>query len=622
MDSRVLTLDVVLGERQRWCVPVYQRHYEWETGENGQLTRLWEDVEEKAAEVLTGARPYPHYIGAIIIAEPANQPYGTVRERLLVDGQQRITTFQLVLAAVRETARILALENIITITNTYLFNEINNAMKIPEIERYKLWPSSFDRDLYKNIADSEAAKLHSIVPEAFFKNGRIKTGVAPKLLNAFWYLYEQIYQFASADNGDEATPEARLNAILTGFLGGFRVVVIQLHEKDDAQEIFASLNGLGKPLRPIDLIRNDVFYRARQAGENDQAIFDGQWKNLEDPFWEVLTRQGRFHKSRVDFFLGHVLVAETGREINLGKLAAEYQSYARERDFPSVSDEIAHIVQYVTTYRTLIQAGSDNVVSNIANFLRVWDLTVFYPLIFFISVQSIDNTEKNALFKLLESYIVRRDLCGLGAKNYNNVTIRCIQHLRQTGCSVEMLGALFSEMVGNASRFPPDADVIERLAKRKLYGDLPTPRLRYVLQVLEEKKRTAFDETVIATTNATIEHIMPQTWAANWPLPDGSTAPTESSLAALINYNVTPEVREQIATRERLVDSLGNLTLVTSSLNPSLGHESFPDKKSKLSKSLLVLNREITGLDDWDEAAIESRGLELARLTTKVWPSI
>jgi hypothetical protein len=622
MESRVLTLDDVLRERQRWCVPVYQRHYEWETGENGQLTRLWEDIEEKAEGVLGGSNPYPHYIGAIIVAEPTNQPFGTVRERLLVDGQQRITTFQLVLAAVRETARALSIETLIPVVDAYLFNDISGGMSNPQVERYKLWPSSFDRQLYRDIADNSAEAIPGLHPSSFYKKGSIKTGAAPRLLNAYWYLLERIRRFAAAEADNGAAPDARLNAVLKGFLAGFRVVVIQLDEKDDAQEIFASLNGLGKPLRPIDLIRNDVFYRARQAGEDDQAIFDGHWMTFEDEFWEVLARQGRFHKQRIDFFLGHVLVAESAHEINLGKLAAEYQNYARSREFPSVADEIAHIVQYVPTYKTLIHAGAPTVASDIADFLRVWDLTVFCPLIFHVAVQPMEDNGKRALFDLLKSYILRRDLCDLGSKNYNNVVLRCLQRLRSDGCTAGVLANLFDEMKGEATRFPSDEEVVHHLGGRKLYNVLPTPRLRYVLQGIEERKRTRFDETVIATDNATVEHVMPQRWATNWPLPDGSTAPCESSLTALISHDASPEVREQIATRERLVDSLGNLTLVTSSLNPSMGHESFSEKKAKLSKSLLVLNREIAEHLSWDEAAITKRGIELARITTEVWPGL
>ena len=221
----------------------------------------------------------------------------------------------------------------------------------------------------------------------------------------------------------------------------------------------------------------------------------------------------------------------------------------------------------------------------------------------------------------VQSYILRRDLCDLGSKNYNNVVLRCLQRLRADGYSAPVLRMLFDEMKGEATRFPTDEEVVERLAERKLYGSLPTGRLRYVLQAIEERKRTRFDETVIATDNATIEHVMPQRWAEKWVLPDGTSAPCESSLTALISHDVTPEQRDQIATRERLVDSLGNLTLVTSSLNPSLGNESFGEKKAKLSKSLLVLNREIADEEAWSEAKITARGKELAKVAVEIWPA-
>ncbi len=272
MEARVLSLDDVPRERQRWCVPVSQRHYAWDTGDDGQLTRLWEDIEEKAEDFLSGGIAYPHYIGAIIVAEPPNQAFGTVRQRLLVDGQQRITTFQLLLIAIREVARDQELEELIPVVDAYLFNEVSGGMSQPHVERYKLWPSSFDRKLYRQIADNPKDEMTVLYRDSFFKNGRLKTTFAARLLTAYWYFVEAIKEFVTDGGVEEPATETRLKAILSGFLAGFRVVVIQLDDKDDAQEIFASLNGLGKPLTAIDLIRNDVFYRARQAGEDDERF--------------------------------------------------------------------------------------------------------------------------------------------------------------------------------------------------------------------------------------------------------------------------------------------------------------------------------------------------------------
>jgi hypothetical protein len=619
MESRVLSLDDILRERQRWCVPVYQRHYAWDIGEDGQLTRLWEDLEEKANDFVAGGSFFPHYIGAIIVAEPPNQPFGTVRQRLLVDGQQRITTFQLVLAAIREVARGRKNDSLISVINTYLFNEVGGGMIQPNIEKYKLWPSTFDRQLYRNIADQPADKLPALYGEFFYKNGNLKAGSAPRLLAAYWYLLKRIGDFLDDNGAGDGAPHQRLEAVLSGFLKGFRVVVIQLDDKDDAQEIFASLNGLGKPLKAIDLIRNDVFYRARRAGEDDETIFEEGWRTFEDPFWNVMTRQGRFHRARIDFFLAHMLVAETAKEVNLGKLAAEYQNYARKRQFDSVAAEIDNMIRYVPTYRVLVQPGQPNIADNIGRFLNIWDLTTFYPLVFHISVQAIDDEEKLGLFDLLKAYIVRRELCGLTSKNYNNVVVRCLGHLRQHGTTAANLLELFRQMEGDAVRFPPDIEVVQRSSQRRVYGDIPTPRLRFILEAIEQRKRTKFDDSVMATVAPQVEHVMPQKWSENWPLPDGRTAPCESAILAITAHKVDAPMQEQIAIREGLVDSIGNLTLVTSPLNPSLGNASFADKKAQLAKSLLVLNREIADHNEWNEETIRARGIELATLATQIW---
>ncbi|RWB39716.1 MAG: DUF262 domain-containing protein [Mesorhizobium sp.] len=328
-----------LGERQQWVVPVYQRHYEWETGEDRQLPKFWADLEDEAIDRLEGRSPFPHYFGAIIFSEPQAQAFGAVRHRFLVDGQQRITTFQLVLAAIREVARKREVARLVDVVNAYLFNEKSASMIDPDRERLKLWPSSYDRKLYQNIAENTPAKIRSLQSKFFYKNGSLIKGQSPNLLRAYIFLFDEIDAFVTERGTDQGeTPEAVLSAVLGGFLSGFQIVVIQLDPNDDAQESFASLNGLGKPLSPFDLIRNDVFHRARKTGEDDRKLFDERWKLFEKPFWAEQVRQGRFKRARADHLVSHAVIAETGREANIGKIATEYQRYARERAFQTVGE--------------------------------------------------------------------------------------------------------------------------------------------------------------------------------------------------------------------------------------------------------------------------------------------
>jgi len=337
MRADAYSLDSVLGEKQQWVVPVYQRHYEWDTAEDKQLPKLWDDLREEALERLDKRVPFPHYFGAIIYSEPANQPFGAIRKRFLIDGQQRITTFQLVLAAIKEAANEHKIARIVDVVNSYLYNEKSASMQDPQRERFKLWPSSYDRQRYQQIVELPLAKLRTAQKDAFYKNGGLIKGKASNLLRAYCFLVDAISQFMAEQTKEAGfTAESALDAVLAGFLSGFQLVVIQLDQNDDAQEIFASLNGLGKPLSPFDLIRNDVFHRARKTGEDDEQLFDGRWKSFEQPFWTEQVRQGRFKRARADHLIAHAVVAETAHEVNVGKIATEYQRYAHERNFPTV----------------------------------------------------------------------------------------------------------------------------------------------------------------------------------------------------------------------------------------------------------------------------------------------
>ncbi len=93
MDAKVHDLNFVLGQKQQWVVPVYQRHYEWESGSDKQIPKLWEDLRDKAIERLEDRSPFPHYFGALIYSEPPKQAFGATPRRFLVDGQQRKCMF-------------------------------------------------------------------------------------------------------------------------------------------------------------------------------------------------------------------------------------------------------------------------------------------------------------------------------------------------------------------------------------------------------------------------------------------------------------------------------------------------------------------------------------------------
>ena len=271
-----------------------------------------------------------------------------------------------------------------------------------------------------------------------------------------------------------------------------------------------------------------TFSIAREKpGRMTNSFSSNAGESFETPFWSTPVRQGRLKRARVDHFVSHAVVAETAREVNAGKIATEYQHYARERDFGTVAEELDVLLRHAHTYRGMEEL-SDRVSARLTGVLRYWDLSTFHPVVLWISAPHIEDEDQRSLFQLLESYIVRRQLCGLTTKNYNKVAITMIRSLNGSGADAAAFASNLVALTGDASRMPTDSEILEAAATRSIYGNIPPVRLRYILQQLEYAKRTKFDETSIKTSNLTIEHVMPRKWAEHWPLPNGETAPCES----------------------------------------------------------------------------------------------
>ena len=228
----------------------------------------------------------------------------------------------------------------------------------------------------------------------------------------------------------------------------------------------------------------------------------------------------------------------------------------------------------------------------------------------------------------MESYIVRREICGLTTKNYNKVVTSIIRYIREKPDPVSAFSRCLSDpdhLTGDASKMPTDLEVVEQFTHRHVYGvygNTPTPRLRYILQQIEHAMRNKFNEKVsVAAEDLTIEHVMPQHWAEHWPLANGKTAPCEFAWEAINSgHTLDEETIALMQTRGEVVGTFGNLTLLTSSLNPSIGNEGWESKREQLRKhSLLVMNREITNKKKWNEKSIKARSADLAKVANEIW---
>ncbi|WP_301103200.1 DUF262 domain-containing protein [Propionivibrio sp.] len=147
MKAGPIEIGRFLQNRQRFCVPIYQRHYVWTKQKQWEL--FWNDVRTKAIECLAGReRRFSHFMGAVVLETRGGFSAGRVPAFQVVDGQQRLTTFQMFLAAARDYASSTGFTASAERIRDYLLNDKPHLMEDPEVEVFKVWPTQYDRDFH------------------------------------------------------------------------------------------------------------------------------------------------------------------------------------------------------------------------------------------------------------------------------------------------------------------------------------------------------------------------------------------------------------------------------------------------------------------------------------------
>src|SRR5581483_10575526 len=192
-----------------------------------------------------------------------------------------------------------------------------------------------------------------------------------------------------------------------------------------------------------------------------------------------------------------------------------------------------------------------------------------------------------------------------------------VSAMREHGVSVESFAAA-SELKKNSdsAKFPTDAELADAIASRNQYQTLPSHRLAYILEELERASRDKFTATEGLRPGLSIEHIMPQHWQEHWrTLPSGRVAPIEGGIPT------DEAMAAEMAERNRLIHTLGNLSLLTAPANASASNSGFDGKKPRLIDALLRMNQDVAKQTHWDETQIKNRAKGLGSLAIKIWPS-
>nr|WP_237179637.1 HNH endonuclease family protein [Paraburkholderia sacchari] len=282
--------------------------------------------------------------------------------------------------------------------------------------------------------------------------------------------------------------------------------------------------------------------------------------------------------------------------------------------------------RHAENYRALVTGAGESPIGIFGRRIGIWEASPTHSLALRIANSALPPDEQTEIFRSIESYLVRRAICGLTRKNYNKVFAQLLRKAQTSDLSAASFRALLSDGAGEISRWPRDEEFRSHWINGDIYpGRLTASMLRAIFHRLETAMRSEKSEerVPLALDDLDIDHILPQSWNTYWPLSDGTVASAdEISQAHILQF--APESMDAhsklILEREKAVPRIGNLTLVHYGVNRSLQNHAYPQKRAALFEhSNLQLNRKLMQLDGWDESAIAKRGETLFETARGLW---
>jgi hypothetical protein len=600
MDTQVRTPQLVFMQPQRLVVPLFQRPYVW--NKESQWQPLWDDVTRVAERLLAAPTDHhqPHFLGAVVLQQLQN-PVGSLQMRTVIDGQQRLTTLQVLLDALH--AEFVALgANQPALRLETLIRNPDAFCSRPE-DRFKVWPTNRDRLAFNAVMAAEPPVLYSSLEHR-----------GTRLVDAHQYFAEQARAWLEL-NGPEDLP-VRAEKLEHSVRELLQMVVIDLTADENAQEIFETLNARGAHLTAADLIKNFVFQRLMESGEDVEAAYESRWKEFETGFWEAEVNFGRLRYSRSSILMNHWLIARTGEEIVAREVFARFKRFADHEAGVPMAELVAEVHRAGAVYRSFIEgATASNPIGRLQLFsyrTSVLESEVFKPVVLWLLDPERGPVPDEQLVKsleVLESWLVRRMLVRVITSSYTQIAAELITQLRKADRSIsgDIVEGFFANQ-GVVSRYwPDDEEVIQELASLTAYTRLRRGRLRMVLEAIEDHRRgwagtrEGLGGERVARGKYHIEHVLPRKWQTNWPLPASISEPD----------------------RDRLMHTLGNLTLLTGKLNSKVSNSAWPLKRSALSEhDVLKLNSDLLGAagENWTEDQIRARTQAMIKAVLAIWP--
>jgi hypothetical protein len=600
VQAQTHTPTAIFGNHIRYVVPMFQRPYVWTMDD--QWRPLWEDVRAVAERLLEasatgfGQPPVPpHFLGAIVLDQQMI-PSGFIATRSVIDGQQRLTTLQLLLDAAQLVVQRHGAPMDAQALRVLVLNDPAIAQDPDEV--FKVWPTDRDQDAFRAAMD-DAATVPAHLSDA-------------RIAQAHAFFVTEITAWAEVD-GDPHKATARLNALVRTLRDHLKLVVIDLEPGDNAQVIFETLNHRGVPLLAADLVKNLVFQVAQAQGCDIHDLYARYWKPFDSDSWQQLVAQGRLYRPRVDVFLNHWLTMKLLREVPADRIFSEFRDYATTSG-ATVPSLLAELASDAAVYERMDSLPPTSPAGRFHyRVIRSLNSGVVSPFLLWIlrwTPERMPAEQQRKALLSLESWMIRRALTWATSKDINRMILELLKELDRSGpeAAGDTVERTLAGQRADSRYWPGDEALLKALREEPLYKSLTRQRLRMILEALEDSLRTNFGEGQTCPLNLTVEHVMPQAWREHWD--DGL-----DTVAAL--------------KRDRIVHSLGNLTLVTGRLNPALSNRPWSDDQANgsgkrdylLRHSELKLNATLVADHDyWSEDDIAARTEHLARRIAAIWP--
>lgn len=578
-----------LGNEGVVKIPFFQRSYVWKKTN-------WEDL---LIDLLDDKKN--HFLGSLILKQQEQQS-GKPKEVVVIDGQQRLTTLSVLIKALYDLFPEETKVNCENSIRTYLFYKQNQTDKKHHV---KIQHSKLDSQYYHQVIDPgiDSSALAKI------------TLSSSKILQCYKHFYEELQKRSQAER------ENLFNRIL--HTENKILVIIDLGEKEDEQAIFDTINSAGVRLSAADIIKNALFQRALDLFDSQDDVllrYKSDWEDVfaqddyATQFWDSQRSTGRLMRDNIEILLHSVAVIKgffDPDKDTLSALSSLYKAEIAKKNKEQLEFFISDIKEYAQLYRdkissfdrtTLFSFNDD--LQRLLHVLYVLEITTFHPFILSVlKKHKANGPVLNKILKKLERLIMRRMIAKAETKSYNK------------WCK---------DFISDEKTIDTKLGEIDDLAVTTGLQNIPNKYAALVLFWVElfrrsnDKKFTATDLKYCYS----LEHVMPQKWEDHW-----TCVPVKDDNGTVITVN---DQAKRI--RQSKIYSIGNMTLLTSSLNSALRNYTFEKKvigegKKKGIKSyadLSITKDDIVDLFDkgdhvWDEIKISNRTNILTMEILALW---